>query len=247
MLTYWDVLNLVRDERKKNMLNTDYGVISLNLQPTDVKQRCEYVRQQMGEKIPLEWLLHLHYMTHGITYWQDFLKDNISMCHTVVYAYISKSKNSLIFQDYDQSNMFTLGLCFVVEQGSELYIRCLCSNSKCGGRVLQHTKGHYRTKNLKKPVFHRMKLHSEPQYDTISFYKKHGFITLKERMYDERGFRYPTMVCPLTDRHALTVLKTHETIDENDGVDTLYSISKQLLDTLDKLSWYISSFWCVAT
>lgn len=233
-LTYNQMLSLIKDKRSQDTLHIDFTWIDMR-HLSDYDERRKVIEHNMG--YDLVDIIQLHYMSHNRPYWENFIDYCMTVCDTVCFAATSRVHHPDIFMNYEY-DLFILGIGLFVEYSDEVYVRCLCSNSKCGGKILEEVKQKYVIESKR---FKRLMLHSEPTVSIIMFYVKHGFVMLKKSMNDKNGIVYPVMVCPLRKDNGI-----EQILNQGERLD--HTFARQYRDTwnvmwykvLWKLEWYFS-------
>ena len=151
-----------------------------------------------GMQFCLSWQLKIHYNAYTYEYWKKFVDTYIDSINNVVISYMYGKENKINI----------LGITILIEDISKrnVYVRCICSKCHTGGIMMKYIINKYNNDKL----YDYMYLHSEPDSYVLRFYKKHGFLMLKEYNIDEYGIRYPKMLLPLNTNYSIdtTNIKT---------------------------------------
>lgn len=208
--------------------NLIYDIVDIELKKEKVSSKIisnieyEFLRHSkyMLEK-SLPAIIKEHYCAYPITYWKLFLKTWLLKITNCVIIYTSRDLMPTLFTGNKKNNVIICGIMFYMqkERLHDIYIRLLCSNSFCGGKLLQHVISKYQGNDS----FDRISLNSEP--NSIQFYKKHGFVITNKFYLDFYGIRYPYMVRPTGDKLIL---------DKDERIETGY---------WPGLAFYIYTYW----
>lgn len=177
--------------RQTNNLN--YNIVDVKLDDDKSIRQIEY-EFLLHSYYVLEKSLHAyikeHYCAYSLAYWRFFLKYWLPKLTNCVIIYTSRLLEPTLFSNNKNNNIIILGIMFYMEKPRlhDIYVRLLCSNSYCGGKLLNYVK----TKYSYSEAFDRISLNSEPK--SLNFYKKHGFTMTNKYYQDIYGIKYPYMV-----------------------------------------------------